>query len=146
VEQARTAHVPLQLTGGAIVASIQLDLSDEMMHQFRSDLLTLVASSGATRIILDLSWLSVLDLDEFRALEETAAMAGLLGARTVTAGLRPGVVASLVEMDAPLDWVEGALDLEQAFRLFDAAPVDAESEIPVVAVDLPPEGAVNEPE
>ena len=88
------------------------------MSQFRHDLLSLVKASGATRIILDVSGVLVMDLAEFESLQRTVAMAGLLGARSIVAGLRPGVVSSLVELDAPVDWVVAALNLEQAFALF----------------------------
>ena len=121
MEAARASHIPLQLTRGSIVASIQVDLSDETMTQFRQDLLSLVKASGATRIILDVSGVHVMDLAEFESLQRTVAMAGLLGARSVVAGLRPGVVSSLVELDAPVDWVVAALNLEQAFALFQEA-------------------------
>jgi rsbT antagonist protein RsbS len=88
------------------------------MTQFRQDLLSLVKASGATRIILDVSGVHVMDLAEFESLQRTVAMAGLLGARSIVAGLRPGVVSALVELDAPLGWVVAALNLEQAFELF----------------------------
>ena len=119
MESTGATRIPLQLTHGAIVASIQIDLSDEIMQQFRDDLLALVKVSGATRIILDLSGVVVMDLAEFESLRRTVLMAGLMGARSIASGLRPGVVFSLVELDAPLDWVEAALNLEQAFSMFE---------------------------
>lgn len=124
MEGTGAARIPLQLTHGAIVASIQIDLTDDIMQQFRDDLLALVKVSGATRIILDLSGVAVMDLAEFESLRRTVFMAGLMGARSVASGLRPGVVSSLVELDAPLDWVEAALNLEQAFGMFEETAAD----------------------
>jgi rsbT antagonist protein RsbS len=121
VEPANATHIPLQLTSGSIVASIQVDMSDDVMLQFREDLLALLKTSGAGRIILDLSGVAVMDLAEFESLRRTVFMAELMGARSVLAGLRPGVVSSLVELDAPLDWIEAALNLEQAFGLLSEA-------------------------
>ena len=146
MEPSGATHVPLQLTGGAIVASIQLDLTDEVMLQFRHDLLSLIVSSGATRVIMDVSGVMVMDFDEFLSLQQTATMARLTGARTVVAGLRPGVVSSLVELDAPLDWVEAALNLEQAFELFETpneSRTEAVSPLPPIAE--PMEDRASEP-
>lgn len=124
MELTSATHIPLQLTGGSIVASIQGDMSDEVMLQLRDDILAFVKTSGVTSVILDLSGVVVMDLAEFDSLRRTVSMAGLMGARCMLAGLRPGVVSSLVELDAPLEWVEAALNLEHALGLLSEAAQD----------------------
>ena len=44
-------------------------------------------------------------------------MASIMGAHTVVAGFQPGVVSSLVELDADTSGVHAALDMDDAFRL-----------------------------
>ena len=47
------------------------------------------------------------------------AMARLLGAECVLAGLRPGIVAALITMDVETGSLRAALDLDEALQLFE---------------------------
>ena len=124
MELSKVARIPLQLSRQCIVASIQVDLSDEVMEQFRSDLLDLLQSSGARGVLLDLSGVEVLDLEDFDALSRTMEMAALMGARSVLSGLRPGVVSSLVELNADTDAIQAALTLDDAFQLIEKEGIE----------------------
>jgi len=119
MESRSTDRIPLQLSRGCVVASIQVDLSEEVLQLFRTELLELLHRSGARGVILDLSGVEILDLEDFEALRRTMAMAALMGARTVFAGFRPGVVSALVELDADVQEVTAALNLDDAFRLME---------------------------
>lgn len=111
------ARIPLQLSQNCVIASIQIDLSDDILRQFRQDLLERLHSSGATGVILDVAGIDIMDLQDFKALQQTISMATLMGAQTVIIGLRPGVVSALVELEADVDWVNAALNLDEAFSL-----------------------------
>ena len=100
------ARVPLQLSRGCIVASIQVDLDDEVLSQFRTDLLEMLQRNDANAVVLDVSGIEILDLVEFQALRDTMSMAALMGARTVFSGFRPGVVSALVELASHLNMPE----------------------------------------
>jgi rsbT antagonist protein RsbS len=97
------------------VASIQVELSAEVLAQFQQDLLQLLHSSGATNVILDVAGVDLMDAEDFDSLRRSMAMAQLMGARCMVAGLQPGVVAALVELGAAVEDVEAALDLDAAF-------------------------------
>ena len=114
--------VPLQISRGCVVASIQVDLSSEVLARFQTDLLEALQSSGAAGVILDLSGVTVLDRHEFAALQRTMDMARLMGARSIVAGVNAGVVSSLVELGVETDDIEAALDLDHAFKLMETAP------------------------
>jgi rsbT antagonist protein RsbS len=109
------SRIPLQLSRNCIVASIQVDLTDEVLRRFRADLLEFLQRSGAQAVILDLSGLEILDLEEFEALKHTMSMVSLMGARSIVAGLRPGVVSSLIELNADVEDIVAAFDLDDAF-------------------------------
>jgi rsbT antagonist protein RsbS len=113
------ARVPLQLSRNCIVASIQVDLSDAVLAQFRTDLLESLRNTNATAVVLDVSGIEILDLVEFQALRDTMNMAALMGARTVFAGFRPGVVSALVELDAEVEDIAAAFNLDAAFALLE---------------------------
>jgi rsbT antagonist protein RsbS len=133
-------RVPLQLSRGCVVASIQVELSDDVLAQFRSDLLGMVQASAATGVILDVSGIAIMDLEEFRALCDTMNMAALMGARTVFAGFQPGVVSALVELDAPTEDIVAAFNLDAAFALLETEPDIG----PDAAEELPPDAEETE--
>lgn len=110
-------RIPLQLAGDCVVASIQVDLDESTIQRFQTELLDQVRASGARGVILDLSGLQVLDRDEFEALRRTTEMTAIMGATPVVCGLRPGVVGALIELDADVDGIHAARDLDDAFVL-----------------------------
>jgi len=126
--------VAIQLSRGVVVASIQVDLDDEVLARFRDDLLGRIRESGSPRVILDVSGLETLDTEEFEALRRIITMARLMGAEAVVAGLRPGVVSSLITAGADIDDLRAAVDLDAAFAEFypeapgEPEPEDLESE------------------
>ena len=119
------ARIPMQLSRGCIVVSIQVDLSDAVLAQFRVDLLDLLQSSGAEAVILDVSGIAIMDLEEFQALRDTMSMAALMGARTIFSGFQAGVVSALVELDARTDDIKAASNLDAAFELLEPAATAA---------------------
>ncbi len=113
------ARVPLTVSRGCIVASIQRDLRGEVLQQFRDDLLERLQSSGANGVILDLSGLSIMDADDFDGIRRTLDMAALMGARAMVVGLRPGVVSALVELGVETGNFDTLLDLDDGFALIE---------------------------
>ena len=118
-ERGGIAKIPLQISRHCVIASIQIDLSDAVLRQFRTELLELIQSSGAHGVILDVSGIEVMDYEDFEALHKTMAMARLMGAPSVLAGLQAGVVSSLVELGAETEDIVAAMDLDDAFRVMD---------------------------
>jgi rsbT antagonist protein RsbS len=118
-ERGGIAKIPLQISRNCVIASIQIDLSDAVLRQFRTELLELIQSSGAVGVILDVSGIEVMDYEDFEALHKTMAMARLMGAPSVLAGLQAGVVSSLVELGAETEGIVAAMDLDDAFRVME---------------------------
>jgi rsbT antagonist protein RsbS len=115
------ARVPLQLLRGCLVASVQVDLTDEVLHQFQQDLLQKVRDTRARAAILDLSGVSILDSSDFESVVRTLRMARLMSATPVIVGLRAGVAASLVELGARTGDVQLCTSLSRALELIDRA-------------------------
>ena len=122
-------RIPLQVSRQCVVASIQVDLTAEVLQQFRADLLELLHESGSRGVILDVSGVQIMDYEDFEVLRRTMAMAALMGARTVVTGLRAGVVSSLVELGADTEDIVAALDLDDAFRVMDELRSAADDEL-----------------
>lgn len=119
----------MQVARDVVVASIQVDLDDAVLAQFREDLLRRLQESGCHGVILDVSGLDTLDAEEFAALRHVITMTRIMGARSVLAGLRPGVVSALIESGIDTDGLTTAVDLDAAFGLLlDASPAAAEDD------------------
>lgn len=120
MEENSASQIPLQLSRGCVVASIQIDLDHEVVIRFRNDLLQFVQDSQSAGVIIDLSGLEIMDTDDFEALRRTLSMVALMGARPILAGLRPGVVSALVGLDIDTEGIEAALNLDEAFKRFES--------------------------
>ena len=71
-------RIPLQVARGCVVASIQIDLGAEVLRQFRCDLLECLQTSQASGVILDVSGLEVIDLEDYNGLLLTMEMAAVM--------------------------------------------------------------------
>ena len=103
-------RIPLRVSQGTVVASIQVDVDPDVLSQLQDDLLETVQVSGATGVIIDLSALGILDPGDLDELRATIDMAALLGARTVLAGMRPGMISALMDLNANVDGLDAAAD------------------------------------
>lgn len=65
-------------------------------------------------VVLDLSGLQIIDLQDFEELLKTIEMIRLIGFNTIISGLRPEVVSSLIMLDAPVDGLVGVASLDEA--------------------------------
>ena len=116
-----TPGVAIQVSRNVVVASIQVDLDDDVLALFREDLLNRIHATGSSKVILDVSGLETLDSHEFAALRRIITMTAILGAQSVLVGLRPGVVSGLMEAGADVDGLRTAIDLDAAFGLLQPA-------------------------
>ena len=105
------------------MASIQVDLNEEILRRFQQDLLERIGRTHASGVILDLSGVEIMDADEFESLRRASEMARIMGARSIMVGLQAGIVAALVDLDVNIEGVEATLDLESAFGLMEAGDI-----------------------
>lgn len=120
VDGSAGTRIPLQVSQGCVVASIQVDLRPEVLANLQMDMLELIRASGARAVIIDLSGVDTIDPEEFRALLRTTEMARLMGALPVLSGLNAGVVSSLVDLDVDFTDIETTRTLDGAFRHINA--------------------------
>lgn len=123
--------IALQVSRDVVVASIQVDLDDDVLDRFREDLLQRIHETGSRGVILDVSGLETLDSDEFAALRRIITMCTIMGAAAVLVGLQPGVVSALIETGADVDGLQAAINLDAAFDMLQPEPepeTDSDSE------------------
>jgi rsbT antagonist protein RsbS len=122
-------RIAIQFARNVVIASIQIDLSDDVLDQFREDLLARVHETSCRGVIVDVSGLDTIDSEEFAALRRIMTMTNLMGSRSILLGLRPGVVSALIEAGAEVDGLDAAIDLDGAFEMLEShAEIDADAE------------------
>jgi rsbT antagonist protein RsbS len=114
--------VAIQVSREIVVASVQVDLADDVLTRFQEDLLQRVHTTGSSGVIFDLSGLETLDSHEFSALRRIMAMVKIMGAESVLVGLSPGIVSALIEAGADVDGLRAAINLDAAFVLLQPEP------------------------
>ena len=68
-------------------------------------------------LIMDATPLELIDATDFDRLRKVIDQARLMGVGTIIVGLKPGVAASLVELDANVEGLVTTLNLEEALRV-----------------------------
>ena len=111
------ARVPLQRSMGCLVASVQVDLSEQVISRLADELLTELHLESARGVVFDLSGVSIMDSREFEALRRIEKMVFLMGARTIYAGFKPGVVSALIDLEADVKDIAASRNLDEAFEL-----------------------------
>jgi rsbT antagonist protein RsbS len=105
--------------GDYLIASIQSDLSDSEVLEFRSKLTDLVGRHRARGIVIDVAALDVIDSFVARSLRSIVLAAKLRGAETVIVGIQPDVAIAMVHFRLNLHALQVALDLDEARALLD---------------------------
>ncbi len=119
-DKADSNRIPLQLIQGCLVASIQVDLTDQVLDRFRQELLARIGSTHVHGVVLDVSGVDVMDSVDFDMLKTTMTMASVMGASAVIVGLQPGIVSALMDMDVDTRGVRAALNLDDALQILNA--------------------------
>ena len=114
-----SAHgiIPVLRIGSTLLASIQVELRDTIADAFQEDILQMIAKTGATGLVIDITGLEMVDSYVARVLANTGRMATLMGTDTVVVGMRPVVAATLVRMGFRMEGVRTALNVDAGLAL-----------------------------
>lgn len=114
------ARIPIQVIDGALTVPIQGDLTGPVILELRRDLLSRLEAANVRGVVFDLSGVNIIDSHEFELLRRTLIMVSMMGSRAIVSGLKPGIAAGLVAVDADLRGVEAALSLDAAVAILNA--------------------------
>ncbi|KOU21847.1 anti-anti-sigma factor [Streptomyces sp. WM6368] len=103
--------------GDVLVTGFLDNLDDRTAVAFSLELTERIAQDRARGVLIDISRLEIIDSFAARTLMEVTAMARLMGARLIVAGMRPAVAVTLVELGLELTGVETAVHAEQAMSV-----------------------------
>lgn len=111
------AAVPILRLGDVLLTGLLVDLEDSAAAAFSTELAERIEDDSARGVLIDISRLEIIDSFAARTLMEVTAMARLMGARVIVAGMRPAVAVTLVEPGLELTGVETAVHAEQAMAV-----------------------------
>jgi rsbT antagonist protein RsbS len=111
------ARVPVIRLGNTLIATVQEELYDLDALRLQEDLGQLLERGAARGVLLDLSSVATVDSFLARVLSSIAALASLMGAKTVVVGLQPAVAVTLVELGLDLPGIQTALNAEKGMAL-----------------------------
>lgn len=99
-----------------LIVTVPDDLGGAQMDILREATLKAIHGVSTRAVIFELSGLRFLDSEEFSGLKAIANMTQRLGSSSIFVGLRPGIVAHLVQADADLGGIKAELGLSEALR------------------------------
>ncbi len=108
--------IPILQLRNILLTSLQVDLTDQDIIEFQTDLLDVVAKTNAGGAVIDITALDIVDSFMARVINDTASMVRLLGTEVVISGMQPSVAVTLIEMGRELIGVKSALNLDQAIE------------------------------
>ena len=117
-------RIPILKMGDYLLVSIQVDMHDRLALALKDDLSEHIVRHGARGVLIDISALEIVDSFIGRVLGNMAAVAKVLDAATVVAGMRPAVAITLVEMGVELPGVKTALNIERGLELLRSSLAD----------------------
>ncbi len=135
------AYMGMQVVDGVLIVQAPEDFSDESLGAVKSRVLNKVHSSSVRGVLVDVSPLKMLDSVSYNLLAEMARTVTLLGAKVIFAGLQPGVVSTLIDLNVDCDDILTAVDVDAALaQLRPALPepepdIDPEEEVEIKVQD-----------
>ena len=108
-----------------LLVTVPPDPDDETISALQERVLQAMAKHEAKGLVLDISTVQTLDSFFARTVAETVQMVGLMGGRTVLAGMRASVAVTATQLGLTLGNALTALDVDRAMDLLNAAPSGA---------------------
>ena len=113
-------RIPILRIGDFLLATIQVDMHDQLAMQLQEDLTGAIRKHSAKGVLIDISALEMVDSFIGRMISDISSMGRILDARTVLVGMQPAVAITLVELGLSLPGVATALDVDRGMRLLRA--------------------------
>ena len=97
-----------------LIVTLQADITDEYLLTLARDTAEALRCGTFEAMIMDAHSLELFDVADFERIRRIIDVAKLMGTKTILAGLRPGVAASLVELGIDTSDLNTSLNLECA--------------------------------
>lgn len=109
------------VTQNILIIPFQADFYTEVILAFRQDILRQIYThTNIKGLIIDLSTVNLIDMQNMRVIEELVSMVNMLGVISYLVGIKPAVTMALVELEYASERLNTALTIEQASRAIQA--------------------------
>ena len=139
----------MNVASGCLVVTFIEHPNEQAALEFQREVFEEAIQRETDGIILDVSGVSLMDSCMSRSLVDICQAGLILGKKTVVVGLKPAVVASLVELEIDLSCISAAVNTEEAIALIHPPEADAEpfnTEDTALDEDVEPEEESGEPD
>ena len=93
----------MHVSGGNLIVPLEADVDHGQLRALTGELLGALARRAVGGVIVDASAVELLDSRDYRALTDLIRASEVAGVPAVLVGLRPGVAATLAELDLGQD-------------------------------------------
>ncbi len=114
-------NVSVIKVGDVLLVTVPADPDDDTVSALQHQVLQAMVRHEAKGLVLDISTMDTLDSFFARTVAETAQMVGLMGGRTVIAGMRASVAITATQMGLTFGHALTALNVDHALRILDSA-------------------------
>ncbi len=101
----------------SLIATLQPDVDERYLRRLETDITNALRRGDHRTLIMDATPLELIDATDFDRLRRVIDIARLMGVETIIVGLKPGVVAGLVELDANIEGLVTTLNMEKALQV-----------------------------
>ena len=110
-------RIPILKMGHFLLVTIQVDMHDQLALALQEDLSSMIETTGAKGVLIDISALDIVDSFIGRMIASISDISGILDAQIVVVGMQPAVAITLVELGLCLPGVRTALNVERGMHL-----------------------------
>lgn len=103
--------------GNLLLVTVPSDPDDETIIVLQNKVLEAMEKYQVKGLILDISTVETMDSFFARTVAETAQMVGMMGGKTVIAGMNVSVAITTIQLGLTLGNAMTALDVDKAFEL-----------------------------
>ena len=100
-----------------LMVTMPSDPDDATVSALQEKVLGAMERHEAKGVVLDISSVETLDSFFARTVAETAQMVGLMGGRTIIAGMQPAVAVTATQIGLTLGKIETALNVDRALDM-----------------------------
>jgi rsbT antagonist protein RsbS len=100
-----------------LMVTMPADPDDATISALQEKVLGAMEHHEAKGVVLDISAVETLDSFFARTVTETAQMVGLMGGRTIIAGMQPAVAVTATQIGLSLGKIETALNVDRALDM-----------------------------
>lgn len=104
-----------------LMVTLPTDPTDSTVTALQEQVLQAMERYGARGLVLDISLVETLDSFFARTIAETGQMVGMMGGRTIIAGMRPSVAITATQLGLTLRQVGCALNVDRALDMLSGA-------------------------